>query len=233
MPRAIFLALGALAGAALFQFAVMPLLVTHGGDVTVPDVVGMKVDEAERLLQGAGLAGVREAERVNREWPVHTVLEQDPPPGLRTVAGREIGLVVSLGRGEATIPDLVGESLRHAELVLVREGVGVGQLSYVTSDVKAGHVVGMMPGPGARIPQGQPVDLLLSAGPRRAVYLLPDFSGADAEALARALRRLGFKVEVIYPLGAVDARGRVATQVPPPGHRVEPGDELKLLVGEG
>jgi beta-lactam-binding protein with PASTA domain len=77
------------------------------------------------------------------------------------------------------------------------------------------------------------VDLLLSDGPESEAYLLPDFSGGDPDPIARALRREGYVVEVIYPAGRFSPSRRVGGQIPPPGQRVVSGDKIKLIVGEG
>ena len=61
---------------------------------------------------------------------------------------------------------------------------------------------------------------------------MPDFRGADPDPIARALRRLGYLVDVVYPVGAVSLRGRVISHAPPAGHRLETGDEVRILVGE-
>jgi hypothetical protein len=61
---------------------------------------------------------------------------------------------------------------------------------------------------------------------------MPDFRGADPDHIARTLRRMGYVVDVAYPVGALSLRGRVLSHTPPAGHRLETGDEIRILAGE-
>ena len=160
------------------------------------------------------------------------MLEQRPAAGFRTREGRSIGLVVSLGRGEVDVPDLLGASLRHASLVLSREGIHVGHVARRYSEAPVDEVIQISPAPGTRLVRGQPVHVLVSDGPHRSAYLTPSFYGGHPDELARELRRIGFVVELIYPPGRYLPDGKVVSQTPPPGHRLLGGEAIELVVGE-
>lgn len=226
------LGLGAVAALLAFQFGFMPLAVGHGKEVRVPDVGGLGYEAAETRLAEVGLEGRKVNERVSPEWRAGVVLDQDPKPGFSTREGRIVGLVVSLGRGEVAVPDVIGESFRHAEIILTREGIAIGHVARQYADVPIDEVLRVSPVPGSEVVVGRAVDLLLSTGPSPEAYVMPDFRGADPDQVARALRRLGYIVDVVYPVGAISLRGRVISHSPPSGHRLETGDEVKIMVGE-
>jgi serine/threonine-protein kinase len=121
--------LGAAAAFLAFHAVFMPLAVGHGKDVRVPQVVGLEYGRAEALLAETGLSVRRLAERVSPDFHAGVVLDQDPRPGFATRAGRPVGLVVSLGRGEVEVPDVTGESFRHAEILLTRGGIAIGHVA--------------------------------------------------------------------------------------------------------
>ncbi len=231
VAKLVMLGAGAFLAVLVFHFVFMPIAVNHGKEIAVPDVVGLSFDDADHVLQQAGLRGVVTSERVNPEWPPGTVLEQDPPPYLRTRKERGVGLVLSLGRGEVTVPDIVGESLRHAELILARDGIPVGHVSHRAGTDPPEQVLALSPPPGSTFIRGRPVDLLVSAGPEESIYLMPDLRGTDAEEIATALRRGGFVVEVVYPEGASAIGGPVIEHDPAPGHRIVDGAGIRLIVG--
>lgn len=222
---------GAFLAILVFHFVFMPITVDHGKEIAVPDVVGLSFDDANQVLQKVELSGAVVSERVSLEWPRGTVLEQDPPPYLRTRKERGVGLVLSLGRGVVDVPDIIGESLRHAELILAREGIPVGHVSRRPSEEPAEQVLALSPSPGSTCIRGRSVDVLISSGPEKPAYLMPDLRGGDSEETASALRRSGFLVEVVYPMGAVAIGGPVVSHEPVRGHRIEDGDQVLLYVG--
>jgi serine/threonine-protein kinase len=226
------MALGAAAALLAFQLWFMPLAVGHGKDIRVPRVVGLAYERAEETLADAGLSARRSTERISPDFRAGVVLDQDPRAGFSTREGRVVGLVVSLGRGEVDIPDVTGESFRHAEIILTREGIAIGHVSRTYADAPIDEVLRVSPVPGTTVVTGRPVNVLLSAGPAPEAYTMPDFRGADPDQVARALRRLGYVVDVSYPVGALSLRGRVLSHTPPPGHRLETGDEIRILAGE-
>jgi len=226
------LGLGAIAALAAFNFGFMPLAVRHGQDVPVPKVTGLRVDDAREVLAAEGLDAQRVAERVS-ELATGVVLEQTPRPGFHTRKGRPIGLVVSLGPGEVEVPPVTGESYRHAEIILTRLGLPVGRVSRTPSERPADEVLEISPPEATPLLRGRAVDLLLSSGPELRAFVMPDFAGGDPEQVSRALRREGFRAEIVYPVGSYSADGRISSHTPPAGHRVVEGDEIKLLVREG
>jgi len=223
---------GAVTALLAFHLVFMPLAVGHGKDVRVPTVVGLDVEDAEKRLTEAGLSARRSSERPSPEWKAGTVLDQEPRSGFSTRQGRIVSLVVSIGRGQTEVPLLAGESYRHAEIILTREGIPIGHVARQYADVPIDQVLRVSPPEGTPVLMGRPVDLLISAGPAPEAFVMPDFRGADPDQIARALRRLGYVVDVVYPVGAVSLRGRVISHTPPPGHRLETGDEVKIMAGE-
>jgi serine/threonine-protein kinase len=88
----------------------------------VPDVVGLQVEEAERILAKANLTPIRK--EVNSFKPAGTVLTQSPGGGARLRLGSAVTLGVSNGRGEpVVIPGVTG--LTQAAAVHRLEVVGL------------------------------------------------------------------------------------------------------------
>jgi serine/threonine-protein kinase len=225
------LVIGAVAfatGLALFDEVLMPNVTRGRGDVPVPDLSNLTRAQAEAVLARGALKLSVASERFDAAVPRGFVVSQDPEPGRYVKAGRRVAVVVSLGEEFANIPELFGESLRSARLLLDRAGLKVGGVGRViTSEVGSGLIVATEPTFGAVVPRGTAVQLLVCATPEPEAYVMPDLMGRDAQAAQRDLEALGFRVEVQGP-GSRFAR--IAAQEPPPGARVARGQNIRITV---
>jgi hypothetical protein len=79
------------------------------GNATVPDVVGLRVDEARSRIRAAQLAADM-TEYIDSPLPRDTVLQQSPEPGSVVAKRSEVPLKLSSGAA-VQIPDLIGKSL--------------------------------------------------------------------------------------------------------------------------
>src|SRR5216110_2959648 len=70
-----------LASAAFLSAITAMRIAIHGREVTMPNLVGKNVTEANSLLRSRGLV-LRVADRIYSEQPVNVVLRQTPPAGL-------------------------------------------------------------------------------------------------------------------------------------------------------
>ena len=88
-------------------------------------------------------------------------------------------------------------------------------------------VVASDPPPDAVMPHNWPVGILLSSGPTRESYLMPDLLGRELEPVLGQLAALGFRVEARGRRGS----GLVIFQNPAPGSRVAAGAAVSLQAG--
>ncbi len=77
-------------GSAAFLSAITAMRIAiHGREVTMPNLVGINVSEASKMLQSRGLL-LRVADRVYSDQPINAVVRQTPPSGLlMKVSGAE------------------------------------------------------------------------------------------------------------------------------------------------
>lgn len=159
---------GMVVGLMVVSAVVYYLLVsTRPKEVVVPDVAGMQLEEAERLLRERGLQL-----RVVR-WapsktvpPNHILRVEDPLPNQRVVEGREVLVVVSQGVAPVTVPDVTGQKVEDAVIALENAKLKVGQRVTAHSETApSGTVIGQQPPPLTQVPEGTPVNLIVSKGP--------------------------------------------------------------------
>src|SRR2546429_8472739 len=165
-----------LASAAFLSAITAMRIAIHGREVTMPNLVGLNVSEASRILQSRGLV-LRVADRIYSEQPINTVVRQTPPPGLLMKVSQQAHVVLSLGQRQLQIPPLEGNSLRVSRIELLRAGLQVGEVSNVTLPYSPADTVLIQnpkPGAGAASPR---VDVLVSQGPRESAYVMPHLVG--------------------------------------------------------
>jgi len=206
----------------------MPRFVSQGGEAAVPDLSNLNRQQAETELAHVQLKLSVTSERFDPAIPRGFVIAQDPEPGRFVKPGRRVGVVLSLGEEFANIPELFGESLRGARLLLDRAGLRAGSLGRVnTSEVGPGLIVASEPPVGAVVPRGQIVNLLVCVGGEPEAYVMPDLVGRDATSAKRELEALGFRVDTTGP-GSNFAR--IEVEDPPVGARVTRGQTIRLQV---
>jgi serine/threonine-protein kinase len=215
-------------GLVLFDRVVMPRFTRQAGDVLVPDLANLSRLQAESVLARSGLALSVAAERFDAAAPRGFVIAQDPEPGRPVRSGRRVSVTLSLGEEFANVPELFGESVRGARLLLDRAGLRAGAIGrVVTSETGPGLVVAAEPAFGAVVPRGTAVNLLVCAANEPEAFVMPDLVGRDAQAAQRDLEALGFRVDVTGP-GSNFAR--IEAQNPQPGARVLRGQAVALTV---
>jgi len=222
LRESVYVLVGALVaftlGFGLFNGVVMPRLIHGGGDVQVPDLANLTLDQAEKTLKPTGLTLSRAGERFDPSVPRGFILLQDPPPGTPVRGNRRVLVTVSLGEEFSSVPELFGESRRGAQLLIDRAGLIVGGTTRAPNDeVGQELVAGSDPPAETVLPRGGTVALLVSSGPGPEVFVMPDFTGREISGVRRQLEGLGFRV-IVPP--AAPSVGPIVSQSPQAGSRV-------------
>ena len=214
-----FVALAAFAvGILVFNNVLMPRLIHRAGEVRVPELSNMTVEEAQKALQPTGLQLSRSGERFDAGVMRGRVVQQDPAAGTPVRGRSRVSVVVSLGEEFSSVPALFGETRRGAELLLQQAGLRVGGITRAPSEaVGEGLVVASDPPAESVLPRGTPVALLLSTGLGDEVFVMPELVGRELGRVRKQLEAQGFKV-LSPPAGP--ANGPIVMQDPPAGSRL-------------
>lgn len=205
-------------GLLVFNGFLMPRLIHREGEVTVPDLANLTVEQAQKELQPTGLPLTRAGERFDPGVPRGLIVHQDPPAGTPVRGRRSVAVTVSLGEEFSSVPALFGESIRGAELLIERSGLRVGGVTRAPSDaVGEGLVVATDPPAESVLPRGAPVALLVSSGFGEEVFVMPDLVGREIGRVRKLLEAQGFRV-LSPPAGP--PTGPIVAQDPPPGVRL-------------
>jgi eukaryotic-like serine/threonine-protein kinase len=199
-------------------------------EVQVPDLTNRTANEASAIASDLGLAlKVDDTRRPDPKVGAGRVLAQEPAAGSVARRQRSVKIWLSAGQRAATVPRLVGETERTAQLRLTQDGLTLTGLSEIRSPSFAPDIV-VAQTPPAKSAASQ-VALLVNRGERGATYVMPDLIGVNGDRAAEILRNLGFRVAVVgsNPYPGV-AAGIVIRQSPQAGFQIGPGEPISLEV---
>ena len=134
-------------------------------DIEVPDVSGMNIEEAERVLKEAGLL-VERNNVENEDIAKDQVISQKIAAGEMVVRNEVITLDVSIGRGVTMVPLLRGATTEEAEKLLKEAGLVLdAEISEeYSSSVPKGKIINADPAPQTTVEKGTTVRLVISKG---------------------------------------------------------------------
>ena len=218
-----------LASAAFLSAITAMRVAIHGREVSMPNLVGKNVSEASQTLRSKGLL-LRVADRLYSDLPINQVVRQTPPPGMLMKVSQQAHVVLSLGQKQLEIPSLEGHTLRASRIELLREGLQLGEVSSVAlPDEPADKVLLQSPKHG-KMAATHKVDVLISAGPREASYVMPYLIGLNEIEAQRRMDLAGFHRKVNYLSAPQWPHGTVIDQVPLGGTRIGSTAGVELTV---
>jgi beta-lactam-binding protein with PASTA domain len=167
----------------------------HGrrGDVEVPSINGVSVEQARDLLRARDLLLTLQAERSDPAVPAGKVGGQVPLPGSRAPRGTAIQAFVSSGASAVAIPTLAGARPDDAVEQLRNRKLAAGHRRDEASDtIAAGLVIGTDPPAGRAVAPETDVTLIVSTG--RTLKPVPKVLGLRLSKAKKTLEEAGFKV---------------------------------------
>ncbi len=166
-------------------------------------------------------------------------MAQSPKPGGKVRRGWVVRVAESLGPQRATIPDVIGESQRAAEINIQRRGLDVGTTSIVhLPDLPADQIVAQSPPAEAYGVVSPKVNLLINASAETEAYVMPDLVGRRFGDASKAIADAGMHVAIMNlsatgvtsPADPVLDSATVTRQSPTPGQKVAPGATIALEI---
>ncbi len=216
----------------LANYVILPWYVYHGGTLNVPDVTGMKVEDAIVRLEEAGLVGIQGEMILDNQFPVGTVVAQNPRPNAVVKYGRHVYLTVCGGEVLVTVPVLRGRSLRDARFALERNGIVLGEVHYAASDsLPPNTIMGQTLAPGARVKKGATIDVVVSVGRGVLAFEVPDLTGKSLSEAERILARMGLKIgSITFQVNPDLLPNTIVDQFPLPGSPADSTRRVDLFV---
>lgn len=227
----LFLLAAVLVAAGVISGIVGMRLAVRKTEVVVPAIVGLTLDQAAADLTELQLEVKVMGERYDDQYPKGEIISQYPPEGGRIKAGRYLQVVVSLGRRTHAVPDLLGSTVRVAQLTAAQYSYGIGHITRISyPGVDEDVVIQQDPEAGSTSATDSRISLLVSEGPPGR-FSMPDLRGRNLNEVEPFLNTRGFEVESItYRFYRGVVKGTVVKQYPEPGNLLLEGDPVNLEV---
>jgi len=213
--------------------AVVALLLRQE-EVRVPDLTGQDIVNVIETVTQQGLKLGVDRREPHPSLPRDTVISQTPPPGSGIKKGRLVRIVLSQGPSDLSAPKLIGENFRKADIMLRQAGFMPGDVSRVFSDViEPDTVIAQDPAAGSQLDRGGKVSILVSAGKKAPVFIMPKLTGRKTDEAVRIIDRMGMQhrlVTRISPTQSQTGDRVVVNQRPVAGYPVAADTTVDLVV---
>ena len=200
-------------------------------EVVVPLVTGKDRESAVAALAERDLSLEVIGDRYDEYVAVGTIISQNPRAGRRIKAKRAVQVMMSLGKRAHPVPDLIGSTLRVAQLASAQDNYEIGRVSEINwLGVDEGIVIQQYPAPGSTAVASPQINLLISQGKGRR-HIMPDFKGKNLNEVQPFLQEQGFELSNIeYRFYRNAIKGSVVKQFPGAGYLLIDGDTVNLEV---
>lgn len=244
----VFGTMAMIAVALLVAFTTMRLAI-HGGQVEVPDLVGLTAADAQQTIATRQLNLIVVSRFYSTTVPAGHIISQTPSPGVIVRHEWEVRAIESLGPQQVSIPDVTGQAERVAAIAIRRVSLDVGTVAHLPAPGDPGIVLAQTPPPNAGGVDSPRVSLLLSQkdDARASAFIMPSLVGLSLSAASSRAAALGLYVYQAAPADTAAAinpdgtpapaappaepSGTVVSQSPASGHRVIRGEGVRLTFG--
>jgi serine/threonine-protein kinase len=132
------------------------------GEVTVPDLTGMTVDQATKALEDEGLTLGKQTDSDSPDQRKGRVISSSPGTGDSVAKGSTVDIEVASGK--VRVPNVIGQTLEEAQKTLTDAGLGVKAEEVEESTQPEGTVIKQDPASGL-VDQGTKVTLVRAVAP--------------------------------------------------------------------
>lgn len=170
IPALVFTVIAAIIIMFMVCFAVFSFSVKGAEKQLVPNVVGLELEDALIELQSKEIYTKISVRSTDETTEKGIVLSQKPKAGSIVKAFSRITLVVSRGRGQESVPDLVGRNVSELnigdELALGKSDSLISYLNpiYKKSSEPAGKIISQNPKAGTEVYKNTKVQVVVSTG---------------------------------------------------------------------
>ena len=221
----ILIALAAFAG---IIFGSIAIIRQTFSTVKVPDVMGLDIDEAAKILKQAGLTETHKA-MPNDQVEQNLVYLQNPEAETTIRKGDAVILVISSGPVPFEMPNVVGMTADEATAQLQTKNMKITRDRVASTDVQKDRIISQTPAAGNQVTRDDPVTLTVSGG-STSVPALTDKTLEEAEQMLTT-QNLTLQPGLKYIAADNEKQhGLVASTVPETGNLVAEDTSVQLTI---
>ena len=180
----------------LFEYLIMPMYTRHNTGQYLMDVQGKTLEEAIAMIEAEDFRAIVSDTMYTNKVAEGIVVDQYPKPNMKVKTGRTVRLKISTSEKLVFIPNLIGQSLRSAELVLQQAGLLIDTVySEYNPEYPKGTIAWQYPKANNTMKKGFGIQVTLSKGLPPDFYQVPNVIGLSLnqakEYLAKARLKVG------------------------------------------
>lgn len=224
-------------------FGALSIFTRHNDVRIVPSLKGMTLDSAMNIITKEGF-DVKIDSVFDKEFGLNEIIDQQPSSGEKVKTGRIIFLTVNKANPPLIVlPNLVGLTLRAAQLELKKSGLELGDTLYVF-DLAEGTIIeqrfkGLVVSSGIKIPEGSVIDITISKGLSDELVSIPNLQGVTMPEALKMLNEKDLRYRISFDGGISDTNTALVFYQYPESRneygeplRVYKGDKIEFKVGQ-
>lgn len=180
----------------LFEYIIMPMYTRHNTGQYLMDVQGKTLEEAIAMIEAEDFRAIVSDTMYTNKVAEGIVVDQYPKPNMKVKTGRTVRLKISTSEKLVFIPNLIGQSLRSAKLVLQQAGLLIDTVySEYNPEYPKGTIAWQYPKANNTMKKGFGIQVTVSKGLPPDFYQVPNVIGLSLnqakEYLAKARLKVG------------------------------------------
>lgn len=201
--------------------------------ISMPNLVDKTKEEAISILESEGLVAQVQTE-ISNDVEKDRVIRQSIPYGYDLKRGQTVTIVVSEGKEQITVPDVVNNKESKAKSALTKLGFQVQTKEEFSDTIKEGRVISQSPGKNEKADYGSTISLVISKGKEIKQVPVPALTGKTSKEAQTALKNAGLALGTIKKeYSSSFGEGVVMEQSPASGTTVKEGTSVNIVVSLG
>ena len=182
----------------------IPITTNHGESLTVPNLEGMSLEELEEFLEDRDLRFEIEPDSgFSPKYPPLTVLKQFPFHNAKVKENRKIYVTLNANNPPVVrMPNLIGRSLKNAQLELRSLGLSLGERRYkpdfALNTILGQYFSGKKVKEGDQVPKGSKIDFDVADGLGNQTFQIPNLTNLDLEEALFTIKGTGLKLGDVF-----------------------------------
>jgi len=219
----------------LFNYVILPIYINQKNIITIPSYEGLTIDESQSLAKQNKIQLTVVDTVYSNDLSPNLILEQFPKAGKKVKKGRIVKVKITQWNEKISIPDLVGKTLRSAQIELDQLGVEVDSVYYAfNANFDKGLVSWQYPTPKDSLRKGFGIRLEVSQGSNPIDLVpVPDLQGLFlSEAVEKISESNLITGKIKFIKNERFLPKTVFNQNPPSNTKVERGTKIDLIINE-
>jgi len=219
----------------LFNYVILPIYINQKNIITIPSYEGLTIDESQALAEQNKIQITVVDTVYSNDLSPNLILEQFPKAGKKVKKGRIVKVKITQWNEKISIPDLVGKTLRSAQIELDQLGVEVDSVYYAfNANFDKGLVSWQYPTPKDSLRKGFGIRLEVSQGSNPIDLVpVPDLQGLFlSEAVEKISESNLITGKIKFIKNERFLPKTVFNQNPPSNTKVERGTKIDLIINE-